>query len=81
MDPVRREVLGIAALALAAAPAWSLAQTGASPMRKRVAICLGLSNAADPIGPARKAWGTQFAKHDLVDGRDIEIDIFRATRL
>jgi len=69
----RRAWLGCIA-AIVAAP--GLAQrAGATP--RRVVICLGPTNAPDPIGPVRKAYAKEFASHGLSDGREIEIAILR----
>ena len=79
MDSVRRNAVRSLALLLAVAPAIGLAQaSGSRP--KRVAVILGPSTAPDPIGPTRKWYAGEFAKHGFVDGRDIEIAIFRQSR-
>jgi putative ABC transport system substrate-binding protein len=61
-----------------AAPAVAFAQPAGRRAPKRVAICLGPSNAADPIGPTRQWYANEFARHGLVDGKDIEIVILRS---
>lgn len=60
-----------------AAPACGLANASTN-RRKRVAICLNPSDAPDPIGPARRAYGRLLAKQGFVDGEHIEIAIVRA---
>ena len=65
------------AFVIGIAPHDAFAQAGASTKPKRVAMPLGPSTAPDPIGPTRKAWAELFAKQGLVDGRDIEIAIYR----
>ena len=63
---------------LLAGAGHGLAQPLTRPGPKLVAICLGPSNAPDPIGPTKASYAKAFAKHGLVDGRDIEIVILRS---
>jgi putative ABC transport system substrate-binding protein len=72
----KREFLGVVA-GLLAASAIGAARSAPGTRPKRVAICLPPSNAPDAI--VRKGYAEGFAKHGLVDGKDIEIGIFRAT--
>lgn len=65
--------------AMLAAPAVGFAQpAGRSP--KRVAIC-SPSITSDEIRAQRQAFAKEFAKHGVIDGRDIEIVILRAKSL
>ena len=77
MDRARRRLLGGMAGMLAAAPAAGFARGPSRQTPGRVAVCLHRSTEGDPIGPARRAWGSAFARHGLVDGREIEIFIHR----
>jgi putative ABC transport system substrate-binding protein len=76
MDRTRRKIMRAAVLA--ALPIWSRA---ASAGARRVALLLGPSTSPDPIGPAKKAWGRGFAEHGFVDGKEIEIAIYRGPSL
>ena len=65
-------------LGMLAAPAIGLAQPAGRRPPKRVAICLGSSDATDPIGPTRRWYAKEFARHGVIDGDDIEIVILRS---
>jgi putative ABC transport system substrate-binding protein len=58
-------------------PAVALAQPAGRRSPKRVAVLLGPSTSPDPINPAKEAWGRGFAEHGFVDGKEIEIAIYR----
>lgn len=74
---VNRRVLVCAIAGMLAFPAVARAQPAGRRSPKRVAVLLGPSISPDPIGPAKEAWGREFAKHGFVDGKEIEIAIYR----
>lgn len=76
MSGARRSVVGALA-AVCLLPAVARADRHHRDPR-RVFVCLFPSNAPDPIGPTRRWYAGEFAKHGLSDGRDIEITILRA---
>lgn len=77
MDRGRRRAVGALAAAIVAFSGRVGAQ-GRRPGPKRIAIPLAPSVAPDPIGPTKKLWAGAFAKQGLIDGKDIEISVYRA---
>lgn len=77
-QPGRRKVLEAAMGIVAAAATRVIAGSTLPGMPRRAAICLPPSSAPDPVGPTKAWYAAEFAKHGLVDGRDIEIEIIRA---
>lgn len=78
MDRGRRSAVGALAGAIVALSARVGAQGPERPGPKRIAIPLAPSAEPDPIGPTKKLWAGAFAKHGLIDGKDIEISVYRA---